>query len=221
MDSNPAQEPRTDSRLSQGIIDAAIDLAEQDSWETVRLHAVATRLGVSLDDVRRVFREKEDIVEAFFDRADEAMLHAAEAPGFLDLPTRVRLHRVIMAWLEALAPHRRVTRQMIGSKLEPGHLHIQIPGLLRISRTVQWMREAAYRDASYLRRALEEVATTSIYLATFCYWMGDGSRDSADTRRFLDRLLGIAEGASHAVFGPAPPRTALPENRAPRPPMKI
>jgi len=210
MDSDPAQEPRTDTRLSQRIIDAAIDLAEQGSWEAVRLHAVAARLGVSLDDIRRVFREKEDIVEAYFDRADEAMLHAAETPGFLYLPTRVRLHRVIMAWLEALAPHRRVTRQMIGGKLEPGHLHIQIPGLLRISRTVQWMREAAYRDASYLRRALEEVATTSIYLATFSYWMGDGSPDSADTRRFLDRLLGIAEGASHAVFGsgsqPLPPR---------------
>jgi len=202
MDSDPAEEPRTDSRLSQRIIDAAIDLAEQGSWETVRLHAVAARLGASLDDIRGVFREKEDIVEAFFERADEAMLHAAEAPGFLDLPTRVRLHRVIMAWLEALAPHRRVTRQMIGGKLEPGHLHIQIPGLLRISRTVQWMREAAYRDASYLRRAFEEVATTSIYLATFCYWMGDGSPDSADTRRFLDRLLGIAEGVSHTVFGP-------------------
>ena len=202
MDSDPAQELRTDNRLSQRIIDAAIDLAEQDSWETVRLHAVAARLGVSLDDIRRVFREKEEIVEAFFDCADEAMLHAADALGFFDLPTRVRLHRVIMAWLEALAPHRRVTRQMIGGKLEPGHLHIQIPGLLRISRTVQWMREAAYRDTSYLRRALEEVATTSIYLMTFCYWMGDGSRDSADTRRFLDRLLGIAEGASHAVFGP-------------------
>jgi AcrR family transcriptional regulator len=120
MDSDPAQELRTDNRLSQRIIDAAIDLAEQDSWETVRLHAVAARLGVSLDDIRRVFREKEDIVEALFDRADEAMLYVAEAPGFLDLPTRVRLHRVIMAWLEALAPHRRVTRQMIGGKLEPG-----------------------------------------------------------------------------------------------------
>lgn len=202
MDSDPAQGTRTDTRLSQRIIDAAIDLAEQGSWETVRLQSVAARLGVSLDDIRGVFREKEDIVEAYFDRADEAMLRAAEAPGFLDLPTRVRLHRVIMAWIEALALHRRVTRQMIGGKLEPGHVHIQVPGLLRISRTVQWMREAAYRDASYLRRALEEVATTSIYLATFCYWMGDGSPDSTGTRRFLDRLLGIAEGASHAVFGP-------------------
>ncbi len=187
--------------LSDRVIDAALAFAEEGSWETVRLHAVAARLGVTLDDLRRIFREKEDLVEAFFDRADEAMLHAAEAPGFVDLPTRVRLQRVIMAWLDALAPHRRVTRQMIAGKLEPGHLHIQIPGLLRISRTVQWMREAAYRDASYLRRALEEVATTSIYLATFVYWMRDGSPDSTDTRRFLERLLGIAEGASHTVFG--------------------
>jgi AcrR family transcriptional regulator len=197
VDSSP--DTRADPR--QRIIDTAIALAERDSWEAVRLHAVAARLGVSLDDIRQFFREKEDLVEGFFDRADQAMLRAAEAPGFLDLGTRARLHRVIMAWLDALAPHRRVTRQMIGGKLEPGHLHIQVPGLLRVSRTVQWMREAADRDASHLRRALEEVATTGIYLATFCYWMLDDSPDSIDTRRFLERLLGIAEEASHAVFG--------------------
>jgi len=57
----------------------------------VTFHAVAARLWVTLDDIRGVFREKEDVVEAFFDRADQAMLHAAEAPGFLDLTTRVRL----------------------------------------------------------------------------------------------------------------------------------
>jgi AcrR family transcriptional regulator len=201
-------DPSPTADLRERIIDAAIDLAERDSWEVVRLHAVAARLGITLDDIRCFFREKEDLVEGFFDRADQAMLRAADAPGFAALGTRARLNRVIMAWLDALAPHRRVTRQMIGGKLEPGHLHIQIPGLMRVSRTVQWMREAAYRDASHLRRALEEIATTTVYLATFCYWMWDDTPGSCDTRRFLDRELEIAEKASHAVFGRALGRRA-------------
>ncbi|CAN5655137.1 MAG: TetR/AcrR family transcriptional regulator [Gammaproteobacteria bacterium] len=187
--------------LKQRIVDAALALAEPRSWEVVRLHEVAEAAGITLDELRVYFREKEDIVEAWFDRADAAMLHAAAAPGFLSLTTRRRLQRVIMAWLNALAPHRRVTRQMISGKFEPGHLHIQIPGIMRVSRTVQWFREAAHRDASYVQRAFEEVATTGIYLATFCYWMRDDSPGSGATETFLERLLGIAERFAHATVG--------------------
>jgi ubiquinone biosynthesis protein COQ9 len=183
------------------IVDTALALAEQRSWEAMRLYDVAVAVGITLDDIRHDFREKEDLVDAWFDRADQAMLKAAEQPEFLSLPTRERLHRLIMAWLGALAPHRRVTRQMILGKLEPGHIHIQIPAILRISRTVQWMREAAHRDPVYLRRALEEAGLTTIYLMTFCYWLQDDSPDSIRTREFLERRLAMAETLSHWVFG--------------------
>jgi AcrR family transcriptional regulator len=182
------------------IVDTAIALAEQRNWEAVRLYDVAARLGVPLDAIRHQFREKEELVDAWFDRADAAMLGAAETDGFSALPTRERLARLIMAWLDALAPHRRITRQMVLAKLEPGHLHIQIPALMRISRTVQWLREAAHRDAVLPRRALEETALTTLYLLTFGRWMIDDSPDSRDTRRFLDRELGIAEGLDHCMF---------------------
>lgn len=182
------------------IVDAALLLGEQKSWEAVRLHDVAATLGITLDEVRRYIREKEDLSDAWFDRADGAMLREAEAPGFAELTPRQRLHRLIMTWLGALASHRKVTRQMIYGKLEPGHLHIQIPGLMRISRTVQWIREAAGRDATYARRALEETGLTSIYLATFFCWMNDDSPDSVRTGRFLDRCLSLAESLDRALY---------------------
>lgn len=183
------------------IVDAAIELGERTSWEAVRLHDVADALGVTLDDVRRYFREKEDVVDAWFDRADGAMLRQARSPDFPGLTPRQRLHRLIMTWLGALAPHRKVTRQMIYGKLEPGHIHIQIPALMRVSRTVQWMREAAHRDATYLRRALEETGLTTIYLITFFYWMNDESPGSSATGRFLDGWLALAERLDQAVYG--------------------
>ncbi|HVW63907.1 MAG TPA: TetR/AcrR family transcriptional regulator [Nitrosospira sp.] len=182
------------------IVDTAVELGERKSWEAVRLNDVAVLLGITLDDVRVHFREKEDIVDAWFERADAAMLRAAQDPDFPYLNPRQRLHRLIMTWLGALYPYRKATRQMIYGKLEPGHIHIQIPGLIRISRTVQWMREAAGRNATYIRRALEETALTSIYLATFAYWMNDGSSGSAGTGRFLDRCLAIAENADRIMF---------------------
>lgn len=191
------------SDLRDRIVDTALSLAEQRSWEAVRLFDVAAALEVSLDEVRRHFREKEDVAEAWFDRADAAMLQAA--PQFLTFAARERLTRLIMTWLDALASHRRVTRQMIYGKLEPGHLHIQIPALMRVSRTVQWMREAARRDAVYASRALEETVLTGIYLMTFFHWMRDESVDSTATRRFLERCLAVAERLPACVFARARP----------------
>lgn len=195
------------------IIDVALDLAERRSWEGLRLHDVAAELQLELNDVRAHFREKEDIVDAWFDRADAAMLQAGTAAGFSGLPARDRLHRLIMAWLAALAPHRRVTRQMICGKFEPGHVHYQFAGLLRVSRTVQWLREAAHRDAVLPWRAVEETGLTAIYLAVFFYWMRDESENAARTSAFLDRLLERAE--SFARFLPGFPGTRAPAGASP------
>jgi len=186
--------------LREAIVDTAIAIAERSNWEAVRLFEVAAELDITLDEIRVHFREKEDLVDAWFDRADSRMLRASETVEFMSLPPRERLQHLIMTWLDALAAHRKVTRQMIGAKLEPGHLHIQIPAIMRISRTVQWMREAAQRDATFVRRALEETALTTIYLATFAYWMQDDSENSQNTRDFLAHKLKHAESLDHLVY---------------------
>ncbi|MFL6622798.1 MAG: TetR/AcrR family transcriptional regulator [Sulfurifustaceae bacterium] len=175
----------------EAIVDAALECAERSSWEAVRLHEVAAVLGATLDDVRLHFREKEDIVEAWFDRADAAMLADAAVADYHALPPSRRIARSLETWLAALAPHRRVTRQMILGKLEPGHVHYQLSGLLRVSRTVQWLREATGRTSVLPWRAIEEAALTAIYLATFVRWMYDDSPGAARTAAFLRRQLEV------------------------------
>ncbi len=202
----------TKPSLRDRIVDTALELAEQASWEAVRLHQVADALHITLDDVRVHFREKEDIVDAWFDRADAAMLREAARPEVAALPLRERLHCTLMAWLAALATHRRPTRQMIANKFEPGHVHYQFTGLLRVSRTVQWWREAAGCTAALPRRAFEEVGHTSIYLATFAYWMFDESEGAQRTADFLNRLLGRAEKMETLCAWPRP-RTEPPNTQ--------
>lgn len=195
------------------ILDAALALAARRSWESLRLHQVAAELQVSLNDVRAHFREKEELVDAWFDRADEAMLRASQQPGLTELAPRERLHRLLMAWLSALGPYRRVTRQMICGKFEPGHFHYQYAGLMRVSRTVQWLREASHRNADLPWRALEESALTAIYLATFFYWLRDESENTRRTSSFLDGLLVRAERMARYMPGlsdrDAKPMTAV------------
>lgn len=196
-------EPHPEDRTGTAarIVDAALQLAEESSWEAVRLHRVAARSGIGLAEIGRHFREKDELIDAWFDRADAALLALAAAPWMPSLPPRERLLRLTMAWLEALAPHKRVTREMIVNKLEPGHLHIQFPALMRVSRTVQWLREAALLDDHGVRRALAETALTAIYLATFACWLGDDTPDATQTRRFLDRQLAVAERAAQLLPG--------------------
>jgi len=58
---------------------------------------------------------------------------------------------------------------------------------------VQWLREAAQRDAVLPWRAIEEAALTAVSLAAFFCWMRDDSEQAARTSAFLDRLLSRAE----------------------------
>lgn len=186
---------------ADAIVDAALTVAEESSWERLRLYQVAQALRTDLDAVRRHFREKEELADAWFDRADAAMLACGNELAVKELPTVERLETLIWAWLDRLEPHRGVTRQMIRGKLEPGHLHVQIPAVLRISRTVQWLREAAERDAPGVYRGLEESVLTSLFVATFLSWLGDESPGFRRTRLRLHRGLRGARLLSGLVPG--------------------
>lgn len=178
--------------LANRILDTALELAETRSWEILRLHDIATDLKITFNQIREHYGQKDDLVEAWYNRADEAMLEAGNTPGFLDSSMPQRLHKLIMSWLDALAQHKQLSRDMLMYKLEPGHVHLQVLGLLRISRTVQWMREAAHQDSSHLFRIVEEIGLTSIYLMTFSHWLFDHSDNQQATRDFLQQKLNCA-----------------------------
>ena len=201
----PAQ---PDAALAARILDTALALAEQGgSWEALHLHDVADALDISLCEIHACYAQKDDLAEAWFDHADRAALQARDVSGFTDLPLGVRLERVMLAWLDALQPHRRLTRQMLAYKLEPGHLHLQVPGLMRISRTVQWFREAAQQDSAGMRRILEESCLTLVYLGAFARWLYDDSPGARDTRDWLARALQRNAGCLAAA---RPDRPAAP-----------
>lgn len=199
--------PKQQLTLQDRILDKALEQAEVSSWEQLHLHAVAEALNITLDEIRQYFPQKDDLVEAWFDRADRALLSAVHPEEFLELPLDERLHQVITSWLEALAPHRRLTREMLAYKFEFGHIHLQAFGIMRISRTVQWFREAACHDSTGLQRIVDECALTTIYLTTFVRWLFD---DSANSRKSKDVLkaalrqwLGIRCNRSKPSIEPA------------------
>ena len=185
--------------LANQILDTALSLAESSSWEKLHLYKIAQKLEISLDQIRQNYPQKDDLVEAWFDRADSAILNMSPSSDFIDLNVRERLHKVMMTWFEALASHRRITGEMLLYKLEFGHIHLQALGVMRISRTVQWFREAARIDTTSLRRILEETGTTTIYLMSFARWLNDDSHEFIKTREFLDKSLLNAEQCAKKI----------------------
>ena len=188
-----------DTHVAKQILETGLVLAESDSWENMHLHTIAQKLDISLDQIRRYYPQKDDIVEAWFDVADSAVLTIKPEHDFFEQSVRDRLHQVIMTWFEALAPHKRITGEMLLYKLEFGHIHLQVLGIMRISRTVQWFREAARIDTTGLRRILEETGTTTIYLATFTRWLRDDSPDFHKTRGFLKQALLNAQNCAGKI----------------------
>jgi len=179
--------------LYNSIVDRSVSLASYSSWEALRLHDVAADLGISLGDIYNCFADKEQISDAWFDRADRNMLRLTETPGFAHLNHQQQCRQLMMAWLAPLAIQQNVSRQMILSKLEPGHLHIQVPAMIRISRTVQWLREACQQKAKLPFRAIDETVMTGIYLCTFCCWLTDKTPGFRRTQQQLEKQLALAK----------------------------
>jgi len=177
----------------QDILDQALALGARVGWEQLTLNSIAESLDIPLSDIYQHFPQKDDLVEAWFDRADRALLGSTPNPAWAPLPARDRIERVVLAWLDALRPYRTLTGQMLLYKFEPGHVHLQAAGVLRISRTVQWFREAAQLEASHGRRVVQELALSSLYLAVFAFWLNDNSSAQHKTRSLLRRKLAMGE----------------------------
>jgi AcrR family transcriptional regulator len=178
---------------AEHILETALMLGERHGWDAVHLHDVAQQAGIILAEIHRYYRQKDDLAEAWFDRADLALIRAGECAEWDSLVVRERLQRTILAWFDALAPHREMSIEMLRYKLQPDHLHLQVAGLMRISRTVQWIRETARLPTVGWRRELEEVVLTGIFLSTVGCWLLDRSPGARRTRVWLEEKLAAAE----------------------------
>ena len=199
MTTKPTKRSRPPRDLPVRVVDTAVAMAEETGWSGVRLRRVADDLGVPLSEVHRHFRDLDAVADAWFERANQAMLAPTER-AFTDLPARQRLYELLLRWFDALATHRRVTGDMIAAKLHLPHPHHWVPLIFNLSRTVQWLRAAAGLDATGRWRQIEEIGLSSLFLATLAVWTRDDTAGQERTRTFLDHTLVCADGAMARLF---------------------
>ena len=185
------------------ILEQAIVLAKKSSWESFSLTELASVLECSLSDIKQCYRSKDDMAEALFSRADDAMLDLTSDEAYRDLSSDDKLVECLMVWFETLAAYKSLVREILAYKLEPGHFHLQAHGITRISRTVQWFLETSNRKSTGLERIAEEVAVTSTYLASFSFFLFDNSQQHANTRALLKSLIKKIAQGQRLFFTPA------------------
>jgi AcrR family transcriptional regulator len=181
-----------DSDMAAEILETCLDLVEESRWDALRLRQVAARLGIPLGAVLHHYRDLDAVADAWFRRAWDAML-APPPDGFAALPAPERIYQVTMRWFDALVAHRAVTGQMLRTKLYPSHPHHWVPMVFNLSRTIHWLREAAFLDAGGRQRQLEEIGLTAIFLATLNDWLRDETPGQERTRAALRRRLSRAD----------------------------
>ncbi|MFN4116951.1 MAG: hypothetical protein ACK4F7_10705, partial [Inhella sp.] len=115
---------QADSETAARIVDMTLRLGDERGWSALHLHEIATALQLPLAELVRHYPQQDAIAEAWFDRADAGLLACAERPGWAMERPRQRLLQAMLAWLDVLAPHRRLTAEMLGYKLQPEHLHL-------------------------------------------------------------------------------------------------
>lgn len=193
---------RDETPLGERIMREAVRQGEVVGWQSVRLTEVAARLELPMSAVLAEFRDLDAVANAWFFRGWQAMLDQPPE-GFAGWPECSRLEHCLLAWFGAFSAHRHVTVEMLCHKAHPPHLHTWVPMLFDLSRTIQWLREAARLEARYgSRRAqVEEVALTALFVATLAVWARDDSQAQARTRRFLEKRLSRCEGFMKWVPG--------------------
>lgn len=190
------------------ILKAALELAEIEGWNHWVLGSLADHMGVAVNDIRKHFTDPNAISDAWFASALDAML-AKPPEDFADWPVKERLAFLMERWFDTLAPHRRVTAEMLAAKLHLPHIHHWGPAVFHLSRQIQLMRDAALLRREGRRREIEEIGLTALFLFTLAVWCRDSSQGQARTRRRLTRWLNRADKVMACLYGKRANRGAV------------
>lgn len=180
-------------------VDALFRLLAHKAWPDVTLAAVAAEAGESETALRRHFRCRQSLLDAFSEQIDLDTLIALGAPEAHGASQRDRLFEVLMARIDALEPYRDALifqREHLGRTLLSSVLKLPAYGVLqqlRLERSMAKMLRLAGGEtggpAGYIRvRALVVLWTTVLW-----QWLQDDSEERGKTMGALDKALGRAE----------------------------
>jgi AcrR family transcriptional regulator len=146
--------------------EAALRLAEDRPWREIALRDIAQAAGLSFAELYARAPGKAALLDRLSRRFDRAALTAAEADAAPDAEAHDRLFEVVMARLEAMAPHRAALIAIARSE------GVMILGP-RLPATARALLEAAGIDTGGPRGQLRTAAMAAVWLRVLQVWRDD------------------------------------------------
>jgi AcrR family transcriptional regulator len=177
------------------IIRAALHLCERRGWRDLSLGEIAAEAGIPLAELRHTFQSKAQILAAFSQAADQAVLKRFPAPG-PDAP-RDRLFDVILTRFEVMEPYKAALRRLRDDlAASPGAALSQVRPALR---SQYWMLAAAGISGEGGLGLLRVQGLLAVYSTIFPIWLNDDDPGMARTMAALDRRLRRGESAIRGI----------------------
>jgi ubiquinone biosynthesis protein COQ9 len=158
-----------------------------DGWTDEALASAGRALGVPEDRPRLAFPGGAvDMIDAWFGAVDLAMVAALPAEQIAAMKIRHRIRAMVLARLEAVAPHHEALRGALAVLALPQNA---AHGVRLGWRAADRMWRLAGDTATDLNHYTKRATLAALYGATLLAWMDDDSEDWAETRGFLDRRI--------------------------------
>ena len=210
-----AKKTRKKSRTSKSkadprdrIIDAALKLTPERGWRRLAMAEIADGAGLTLAEVRSLFRSKSAILNGFQRRTDNSVLAMGPADGS---SPRDRLFDVLMRRFDALQSHRDAIRVIVRDvACDPLAALCQGPHLMC---SMASMLKAAGLESGGIGGAVRTKGLAVIYVRALCVWLGDDSGDLSKTMAVLDRGLARAECLAGLLCPSTGTKTGAPETK--------
>ncbi len=159
-----------------------------DGWGEAAIAMAANQLGVPAERARLAFpRGAADMIDAWFDSIDVAMLAAFPDEQITAMKVRERIGALIRFRLEAMAPQREALRRALAILAMPRHAPL---GARLAWRTADRIWRLAGDTATDFNHYSKRAILIGVYGSTVLIFLDDASEELADTHAFLDRRLG-------------------------------
>src|ERR1044072_413302 len=116
-----------------------------DGWTERAVAMAAAELGVPADRARIAFKGAVDMIDAWFDALDKAMLAAFPPERIAEMKIRARIRDLILFRFEALAPRREALRRALS--------------ILAVPQSAAAAAGLAWRSADRIWRTAGDTAT--------------------------------------------------------------
>jgi AcrR family transcriptional regulator len=181
----------------QKIIAAFLDELAVHPWHEIGFDRIATASGLSMAQLRGIYRDKTAILIDFATRIDQAVLEG-EDPAMAAEPVKDRLFDVLMRRFDALTPYKAGVKGLFRSaRRDPGLALL----LLAVGTGSQhWMLAAAGLEHSGLWGAASAQVLAFAFARVVETWVDEDNaglpRTMAALDKMLDRVVDLATTAN-------------------------